>query len=66
MKLFTDYTEICVCPNCNYRLHYRPYSQNIYSGGPFCCGHCGHDVTEAIYGNPKPPEPPAATKQERE
>lgn len=46
---------ICVCPCCNCDLAYRPYYQNIYSGGPWYCGNCGTNVTEAIYGKKEKP-----------
>jgi hypothetical protein len=54
MTIYSSWTQICICPNCGCHLHYRPYYHNIYSGGPWCCGNCHYDVTEAIYG--KKPE----------
>lgn len=56
MNIYPEWTEICTCHNCGTRLHYRPGTHNIFSGGPFDCGRCGADVTEDIYGKPKSKE----------
>lgn len=48
-ELMENYTHICTCHNCGAELHYNPYGQNIYNGGPWVCGNCNSNVTQDIY-----------------